>query len=185
MITVIFGCFFVEVCGGSIDAMLMMPSESPSQSIQRTEHCVDFEDWTSASDRVCRDFAKNDLCKVYGDIDLDDNGIMANEACCYCGGGTKAAISTNNMQTPFPTTVPNTASNLGSPSLQVSSPAISMHQTYPCKTEQPTILSAYPSELSNTIADIDSPTSPSCKEGGLVDKLIWFKALSVSILLFI
>lgn len=60
----------------------MIPSQSPSE-------CVDKSPWTvndGTDDFVCTDFTEIWQCNYITAVDGD--GDSANNACCFCGGGS-------------------------------------------------------------------------------------------------
>ena len=68
----------------------MIPSMIPSQS---PSDCVDKTSWTvnqDTVDYVCDDFTETWQCDLI--MATDGGGHSANEACCFCGGGSHTIL---------------------------------------------------------------------------------------------
>ena len=66
--------FYTTVC---IDELQKSPSTSP------TSQCCSVPGWTVANIYDCDIYSDNSSwCEVYGDTDISEDGVSANEACC-------------------------------------------------------------------------------------------------------
>eukprot|EP00816_Leptocylindrus_hargravesii_P008624 CAMPEP_0196826896 /NCGR_PEP_ID=MMETSP1362-20130617/93853_1 /TAXON_ID=163516 /ORGANISM="Leptocylindrus danicus, Strain CCMP1856" /LENGTH=1879 /DNA_ID=CAMNT_0042207495 /DNA_START=399 /DNA_END=6037 /DNA_ORIENTATION=- len=76
-------------CGGSAFRQELLPSTSPSLSAQPSFSCYgDYIDWQDNYGFGCGWYEEVEEpgCPEYG-FEVNSDGISAQEACCYCGGG--------------------------------------------------------------------------------------------------
>lgn len=97
----------------SVSPMPTTLSASPSK--EPPSACTDYPNWTDSYEDGCDWYEANDDpgCPLYGENFPGSQGV-ANEACCYCGGGikgttipTKAPVRSPTI-VPYPTLVPRT-----------------------------------------------------------------------------
>ena len=121
-----------------------VPTKAPVKPI-----CTNVSNWRDSDNDGCNWYTNNDPgCDDYGDC-CKNQGYTANEACCFCGGGTISTLApmtdpptaapvteapTNTPVTPFPTKSPATSAPTNIPT---QSPTM---MTSKSPTEYPTIL---------------------------------------------
>ena len=95
--------------GGGYENTPLVPSASPSESFNPTEimpilnvscgtgpcessapptysYCKDIAMWEDSNNFSCKQYEEFDICDSHGDS-YENRGYVANQACCFCGGG--------------------------------------------------------------------------------------------------
>ena len=93
-----------------VTALALSPSLSPSirstdggnyssllTSTSSSAGCADLLNWVDIYGSGCDSYEVDEEpgCPLYGNDYSDENGVTASDACCYCGGGGGATISTS------------------------------------------------------------------------------------------
>jgi len=109
-------------------------SSNSLSSSSSTSTCCSVSGWIATGIYVCEDYNQNSWwCEIYGDSDVSEDGVSANEACCVCGGGSACYTSFPTSSTSFPSVTPSVPPSSRTASVTPSSGTPSYQDTSNCE----------------------------------------------------
>jgi len=155
-----------EACCHCVSPPPSPPSPSPSSpSSPSSPPCYNYIGWVNSLRYACDDYKNFDDpgCPKYGN-NTNEDGIAANDACCYCGGGGSIDIpsASPNSHSNEPTVTPSSHSNEPTVTPSVTPTGKPSHQYEPTVTPSVTPTDKPSHQYEPTVTPSVTPTTPDC-----------------------